>query len=116
MKRKQKFVAVFHESNKYSSKVVLDECLYIFKKYKMQYCDRIQVPEGIDINKTSQLNNCDICHQWYFLDKGFYFLLYVCNRCHDLVMISMKLSDIAILNIKGAAFVALLVELTIVRP
>ena len=31
-------------------------------------------------------------------------------------MISMKLSDIAILNIKGAAFVALLVELTIVRP
>ena len=39
----------------------------------MQYCDRIQVSVGIDVNKTSQLNECDIWHYWYFLDKGFYF-------------------------------------------
>ena len=26
-----------------------------------------------------------------FLNKGFKFLLYVCNRCHDLLMMSMNL-------------------------
>ena len=29
---------------------------------------------------------------------------YVCNKCHDLLMISMNLSDIAILNIKGSDY------------
>ena len=28
----------------------------------------------------------------------------VCNRCHDLLMMSMNLSDIAILNIKGSNY------------
>ena len=30
--------------------------------------------------------------------------LNVCNRCHDLLMMSMNLSDIAILNIKGSDY------------
>ena len=28
----------------------------------------------------------------------------VCNRCHDLLMMCMNLSDIAILNIKGSDY------------
>ena len=28
----------------------------------------------------------------------------VCNRCHDLLMISINLSDIAILNIRGSDY------------
>ena len=28
--------------------------------------DRIDVSEGIDINKTSASKECDICHYWYF--------------------------------------------------
>ena len=39
-----------------------------------------------------------------FLDKGFKFQPNVCNGCHDLLMISMNLSDIAILNIKGSDY------------
>ena len=35
----------------------------------MLYYDRIEVSEGIDINKTSASKECDICHYWYFLDK-----------------------------------------------
>ena len=27
----------------------------------------------------------NICHYWYFLDKGFRFETYVCNGCHDLM-------------------------------
>ena len=62
----------------------------------------IDVSEGIDVNKTSALKECDICHYWYFLNNSFKFQPNVCNRCHDLLMWSTNLSDIAILNIKGS--------------
>ena len=39
-----------------------------------------------------------------FLDKGFTFQLDVCNGCHDILMMSMSLGDIAILNIHGANY------------
>ena len=46
----------------------------------------------------------DICHYWYFLNKGFKFQPYVCNRCHDLLIMSMNLSNIFILKIKSADY------------
>ena len=67
----------------------------------MLHFDRIDVSEGIDVSKTSESKECDICHYQYFLNKGFNFQSYVCSRCHDLVMLSMSVSGIAILNIKG---------------
>ena len=66
----------------------------------MLYFDRIDVSEGTDFNKTSLSKECDICHYWYFLSYSFRFQPNVCNRCHDLLMMSMNLNDIAILNIK----------------
>ena len=36
----------------------------------MLYYYRIDVSEGIDINKTSASKECDICHYWYFLKKA----------------------------------------------
>ena len=36
----------------------------------LQY-GRIDISEGIDVNKTSLLEECDICHYWYFRDAGF---------------------------------------------
>ena len=39
-----------------------------------------------------------------FLNKGFNFQPYLCNRFHDLLMMSMNFSSIAILNIKGADY------------
>ena len=70
----------------------------------MLYFDRIDVFEGIDVNKTGASKECDICHYWYILNKGFKFQPTVCNRCHDLLLMSMDLSDIAILNIKSAYY------------
>ena len=32
---------------------------------------RIDISERNDINKTNASKECDICHYWYFLDKGF---------------------------------------------
>ena len=76
---------------------------------KMLYYDRIDVSEGIHINKTIKWKKCDICHYWYFLNKGFKFQSYICNRCHDILMMSMNL-DIAILKIKIVVLLAGLVK------
>ena len=65
-------------------------------------CHRIDVSEGIDVNKTVASKECDICHYWYFLDYRFKFQPSVCNKCHDLLMMSIILSDIAILNIEDS--------------
>ena len=70
----------------------------------MIYYDRIDVSEGIDANKTSASKECDVCHYWYFLNCSFRFQPNDCNRCYHLLMMSVNLSDIAILNIKGSDF------------
>ena len=87
---------VFQESNKSYSEVFLDECLC---KLQMLYYD---VSEGIDVVKTSESKDCDVCHYCYFLDKSFKLQQSVFNGWHDVLsMMSMNLSDIAILNISN---------------
>ena len=70
----------------------------------MLYYDRIDVSKGIDVNKTNESKECDICHYCYFLNKGFKFQPNLCNRCQDLLMMSINLSDNAILNNKNAGY------------
>ena len=70
----------------------------------MLYYDRIGVSKGIDVNKTSASKKCDICHYWYFLNYSFKFQPNVCNRCDDLLMMSINLSNTAISNIKGSDY------------
>ena len=71
----------------------------------------IEVSEGIDVNKTSASKECIICHYWYFLDKGIKLQLEVCNGCHNVLMMSMNINDIAILNIHAVDYHSLLMEL-----
>ena len=47
---------------------------------------------------------CNICHYQYFLDKGFMSQTDISNECHDLTIMTMNLSDIAVLNINGADY------------
>ena len=65
----------------------------------MLYYDRIDIFEGIDVNKTSELKECDNCYYWYFLDKGFKFQTHTCNGCHDVLMMSMNLNEFSIRNL-----------------
>ena len=67
----------------------------------MLYYDKFDVFEETNVNKRSKSRECDICHYWC---KRFKFQPHVCNRCHDLLMMSMNLKAIAILNIKGADY------------
>ena len=39
----------------------------------MIYDDRIDVSKGINTNKTSASKECDVCHNWYFLNFSFKF-------------------------------------------
>ena len=68
------------------------------------YFDRIDISEGIDVNKPSVSKECDIYHCWYFLNYSFNFQPNVCNSCHDLLKMSMNLSNIGILNVEGSGF------------
>ena len=70
----------------------------------MLYFDRIYVSERTDINKTCASKECNICHCWYFLNYSSKFQPNACNRCHDLLMMSINLGDIAILNIKDSDY------------
>ena len=62
--------------------------------------NRIDISEGIDVNKTSESKECDICHYWYFKDIGFKFEPYLCNGCHDLVQKAMSFNDVALFMLK----------------
>ena len=79
---------------------------------KLLHYDKIDVCEGIDVIKASKSKECDICHYWYFLNKGFKFQSYVCNACHDLLMMSMNLSNIAILKSKNADYRCIITEIS----
>ena len=65
----------------------------------MLFIDRFDISEGIDVNETCASKECDVCHYWYFLNHSFKFKPNVCNRCHDLLMMSVNL-----LNIKDSDY------------
>ena len=80
--------------------------------YKNATVSKIDVSEGIDVNKTSESKECELCHYWFFKDVGFKFEEHVCNRCHDLLTMAHSLKNIAILNTKGATFRCLLMGIS----
>ena len=64
------------------------------------YSDRTDISEEIDVNKSNKSKECMICHYWYFLDSGYY-MSQNCNDCHNISIMTFRLENIAILNIKG---------------
>ena len=73
----------------------------------LQY-EKIDVSEGIDINKTCLSKECALCHYWFFKDIGFKFEDHVFNGCHDLLTMAYSLENIAILKSKGTTFTIIL--------
>ena len=66
--------------------------------------DRIDISEGIHINKTNLSKDCDICDYWYFKDTGFKYEPYLCNGCHDLMQKATSFNNVAIVCVKGNAY------------
>ena len=77
----------------------------------LQY-KRIEVSEGIDVNKTNASKECMLCHYWYFKDVGFRFEPHVCNKFHDVLMTAYELKNIAILHVRGVNFRCILWDIS----
>ena len=66
--------------------------------------DRIDISQGIDVNKTSLSKECYICHYWFFKDIGFKYESYLSNGCHELIQKAMSFNNVAIVYAKGSAY------------
>ena len=66
--------------------------------------DRIDISEGIDVNKTNASKEWKICHYWYFKDINFKYEPHLCNGCHRLMQKAVSFNDVAIVYIKESAY------------
>ena len=65
--------------------------------------EKIDISEGIDVNKSSNSKECSLCHYWYFIDKNFSYQKYLCNECHDMSMKAVSIKHLAIIYSEGNA-------------
>ena len=64
--------------------------------------DRIDISEGIDINKCKETSSrCSLCNFYYFLDKNFSYRPFLCNGCYDMSLKVVSMQNIAIINHNG---------------
>ena len=69
----------------------------------MLYYDRIDISKGIDLAKSYDSKECIVCHYWIF-NHGFKFEDSACNGCYDLTMVSVNISDTAIITFKSVDY------------
>ena len=62
--------------------------------------EKIDISDGIDVNKSDKSKEYMFCHCWYFLDKSFSYGPYLCNGCYNMVQKCNKLKDIAVVHVK----------------
>ena len=59
--------------------------------------DRINISEGIDINKCEETcRKCSLCKFYYFLDKNFKYGPYLCDGCYDMFMKTVSSQNLTI--------------------
>ena len=66
--------------------------------------DRIDISEGIGINKTNKSKECMLCHYWYFLDKNFSYGPYLRDGSYNILQKSIDFKNIAIIHVKKSAY------------
>ena len=64
--------------------------------------DRIDISEGIDINKCEETSRrCSLCKFYYFLDKNFSYGPFLCNGCFDMSLKAVSMQNLAIISHNG---------------
>ena len=86
------------------SAIIFRWCFTWIKHAKIIEYERLDISEGIDVNKTDLSKECDIFHYWYFKGIGFKYEPYLCDGCHDLMQKTMGFNTIAIVYIKENAY------------
>ena len=63
--------------------------------------DRINISEGIDINKCEETSReCSLCKFYYFLDKNLKYGPYLCHGCY-MFMKAVIMQNLTIINHNG---------------
>ena len=62
-------------------------------------------------SKGNNSKKCRICHCWYF-KHGFKFQKSVCNGCHALLILSLDISDITIITVKGIDYCCIVSDIS----
>ena len=64
--------------------------------------DKINISEGLDINKCEVTSReCSLCKFYYFLDKNFKYGPYLCDGCDDMSMKAVSMQNLTIINHNG---------------
>ena len=67
--------------------------------------DRIDLSEGIDVNKCNETSRkCSLCQYYYFLNKNFNYQRHLCDGCHDISIKAISMQNIAIVYHGGNAY------------
>ena len=62
--------------------------------------EKINISDGIDVNKSDKSKECMLCHYWYFLDKNFSYGPYLCDGCHNMMQKCNKLKILLLFMLK----------------
>ena len=62
--------------------------------------DKIDITEGIDLDKTNKSKECMFCHYWYYLNKNFTYGPLTCDSCYNIVQRSADFKNIVIVYVK----------------
>ena len=65
--------------------------------------ERIDISEGIDLNKTNKSKECMLC-RYYFLNKNFSYGPYLCDGCYNMNQMSVGSESIDVVYVKGNAY------------
>ena len=61
--------------------------------------DKINISEGIDINKCKETSReCSLCKFYYFLDKNFKYGPYLCDGCYNMSIKVVSTQNLTIIN------------------
>ena len=66
--------------------------------------ERINISDGIDVNRSDESKECTLSHYWYFLDKSFSYGSYLCDGCYNMTQKCNKLKNIAITRIEKSVY------------
>ena len=62
--------------------------------------ERINISEGVDLNKTNKSKECMIYHCWYFLHKNFSYGPYLCDGCFNIMQKSIDSKILILFTLK----------------
>ena len=75
--------------------------------------NRIDISEGIDINKCEETSReCSLCKFYCFLDKNFKYGRYLFDACYDMSMKAVSMENLSIINHNGNYYRVIFVFMT----